>query len=128
MLIVDCEVKNLINWFIKFLLFGLFFIGVDKTDIFKDFMVSSTAWAFVVAAVVSIIGLGLKYTMTTLMIPMRNWTYWLFGAAFNTIVLALTDGVIGADFKAGTVWHLIAISLILSLGSMLVDKVLSFKK
>ncbi len=125
---MDCEVKILINWLIKFLLFGLFFVGVDKADIFKDFMVLNAGWAFVVAAVVSIFGLALKISMKTVMIPERNWTYWLFGAAFYTIVLALTDGVIGSDFDAGSAWHMIVISLILSLGGMLVDKILSFKK
>lgn len=120
-LVVTTKGKNAvrINRFFEFVIYIITYtIAFLLSDmIFDSFLVSdafTSLYAVIAVCIIFLLDKSVKPILITLTMPLTGLTFGLFYFVINTIVLKLTDWIMGSKLNFTDIWILFFISIVIS--------------
>lgn len=111
-------VLYIIGYTIAFLIVDLFF---DSFQISEDFR---SLYAVLSVCIIYLLDQCLKPILVTLTIPLTGLTFGLFYFVINTVILKLTDWIMGSKLNFTDIWILFFIAIVLSVIHFIIDDVI----
>ena len=121
--------KGKFNLILEFLLYSVLytaaFLAVES--LFESFVIDSDykiLYAFLAIVIIYILEKVLKPILVTISTPITGITFGLFYFVINAFMLKLTDWILGSKLDFTDIWALLAISIILALLNLLIEKLI----
>lgn len=111
-------VLYIIGYTIAFLIVDLFF---DSFQISADFR---SLYAVLAVGIIYLLDQCVKPILVTLTMPLTGLTFGLFYFVINTVILKLTDWIMGTKLNFTDIWILFFIAIVLSVIHFIIDDVI----
>lgn len=111
------------RWFTGIIINAILFIAIS--GFFKESFYIEGFWAALGASfVLAVINILVKPFIILLTLPVTVLTLGLFLFVINGITLMITDEIVGSSFEIDGFWMAVLISLIMSIGNIIIQNVL----
>lgn len=121
------EMKNILEWFIKMIFYGLVLIVISNifpNTIYID-KTSFGLWALVTAVLVSLMNQTIKPVIFWLTVPITGITLGLFYPFINLIILKIVSLITFGHFAIYGIFFAVIVSIIISILNVLIDSIIS---
>lgn len=127
-LVVESKNVYRINRLFEFVLyiFGYTVAFLLTESLFETFVISDEykiLYAIVAVLVIYVLNLVVKPLLITLTIPITGLTFGLFYFVINTVILKLTDWIMGSKLDFTDIWILFFIAILLSVIHFIIDEI-----
>lgn len=130
-LVVTTKGKNAvrINSFFEFVLYVITYTiaFLILEGIFDSFQISSDykrLYSVLAVCIIYVLDKAVKPLLVTLTIPITGLTFGLFYFVINTLILKLTDWIMGPKLNFTDIWILFFIAILLSVISFAIEEVI----
>ena len=118
----NAKINSFIEWFIYMIGYTIAFLIVSS--IFKTFEINNEhtyIYAFISVVLIYILNKTVKPILFILTLPITGITLGLFYFVINSIILKLTDIIMGDRLNFTSAWMLFFIAIILSITNLLIE-------
>ena len=117
------------HWVIETLLYliaySITFLILER--IFKSFVISEDnklLWALIAVMIIYIFNKVLRPVLVTYTIPLTGITFGLFYFVINTLILKITDWLLGPKLNFTNIWVLFLITILLALLRFIIEELI----
>ena len=120
---------NLEHWIIETSLYlvayTITFLIVE--NIFKSFVIcqdNKIIWALIAVMIIYVLNKVVRPLLVTLTMPLTGITFGLFYIVINTLILKLTDWLLGPKLSFNNIWVLFFIAIVLGIFRFIIEELI----